>query len=265
VKLSDTLEELRAKVKAAREEFDLAVVFHEAWKPAAYDQDLHRRMSHCYAGNVFLVVRTALRREMLLALMRLWDKRPDAIKMDFIRATIANKYIVEALASERAVRIGLPEEVSQVKKELALKATAALALIDKYSKRGAKWSVRHRLQSFRHERLAHRQTRPATVPPPDPFDMEIEAFYLDMSELIRLLLGLVMAEATDPKDLGEVFGIYAKLFWAGVLGEHTEGLHAASDEGPPTSLSPTKFIRTRRAFRPCFRRKYRCAIRLANW
>jgi len=26
---------LRASVAAAREEFDLAVVFHEAWKPAA--------------------------------------------------------------------------------------------------------------------------------------------------------------------------------------------------------------------------------------
>jgi hypothetical protein len=31
---------LRESVAAAREEFDLAVAFHEVWKPAAYDEDL---------------------------------------------------------------------------------------------------------------------------------------------------------------------------------------------------------------------------------
>ena len=64
---------LRAKVTAAHEEFDMAVTFHEAWKPAAYDSDLHVRMGASYASHTFLTVRTALRREMLLALMRLWD------------------------------------------------------------------------------------------------------------------------------------------------------------------------------------------------
>ena len=153
------------------------------------------------------------------------------LKMDFIRATIANKHIIEALAAERAVRIGLPEEVNEVKKELGLKATAALALIDKYSKGGADWPVLDRLQSLRHERLAHRQTAAATVTPPGPLDREIEAFYQDMSELVRLLLSLVMADATDPKDLGDVCRHHAKLFWAGVLGEHTEG--HANYRAPP--------------------------------
>ena len=30
---------LRANVKAAQQEFDLAVTFHETWKPTAYDHD----------------------------------------------------------------------------------------------------------------------------------------------------------------------------------------------------------------------------------
>jgi hypothetical protein len=31
---------LQEKVTAAQQEFDMAVTFHEVWKPAAYDQDL---------------------------------------------------------------------------------------------------------------------------------------------------------------------------------------------------------------------------------
>lgn len=51
---------LRAQVKAAQEEFDLAVVCHEVWKPAAYDKDLHERMGVSHATNAFRVIVTAL-------------------------------------------------------------------------------------------------------------------------------------------------------------------------------------------------------------
>jgi hypothetical protein len=40
----------------------------------AYDKDLHSRMGQSYASQAFLVIRMALRRETLLALMRLWDR-----------------------------------------------------------------------------------------------------------------------------------------------------------------------------------------------
>jgi hypothetical protein len=35
---------LKKMVTAAQEEFDMAVAYHEVWKPAAYDADLHSRM-----------------------------------------------------------------------------------------------------------------------------------------------------------------------------------------------------------------------------
>ena len=43
---------LREKVTAAQQEFDMAVTFHEVWKPATYDQDLHSRMGEilCFPG-----------------------------------------------------------------------------------------------------------------------------------------------------------------------------------------------------------------------
>jgi hypothetical protein len=40
---------LHESVKAAQQEFDMVVTFHETWKPIAYDNDLHRRMGTSYA------------------------------------------------------------------------------------------------------------------------------------------------------------------------------------------------------------------------
>ena len=39
---------LREKVTAAQQEFDMAIAFHEIWKPTAYDKNLHSRMGRSY-------------------------------------------------------------------------------------------------------------------------------------------------------------------------------------------------------------------------
>ena len=41
--------DLRKLVLAAKQEFDMAVAFHEVWKPATYDSDLHSRLGKSYA------------------------------------------------------------------------------------------------------------------------------------------------------------------------------------------------------------------------
>jgi hypothetical protein len=42
---------LKKMVTAAQEEFDKAVTYHEVWKAAAYDKDLHSRMGQSYASQ----------------------------------------------------------------------------------------------------------------------------------------------------------------------------------------------------------------------
>jgi len=214
---------LREKVNAAHQEFDMAVTFHEVWKPAAFDDDLHRRMGASYATNAFFVARAALRREMLLALMRLWDKDARAVGMESIAATLGDKCVIDALAADRAARIGLPEAEGQMRKELGQCADAAITLVDKYSDGGSHGAVRRKLKKLRNERLAHRQTDATAIAEADPTAGEIESFYQDMSELIRLLLSLVMAVAYNPEDTGDVYRHHAKFFWDGVRGEQTEG------------------------------------------
>lgn len=86
-----TIAELQQKVTAAQQEFDLAVAFHEVWKPTAYDEDLHGRLGVSYATQAFRVIRTALRRELILALTRLWDKDGRAIGMECIAKALGKK------------------------------------------------------------------------------------------------------------------------------------------------------------------------------
>lgn len=203
---------LQAKVTAAQQEFDLAVAFHEVWKPTAYDQDLHGRLGVSYATQAFRVVRTALRRELILALIRLWDKDGRAIRMECIAKALGKKEVIAALALARVDQSS--EDFVAMRDDLGRKADEAILLVHKYMSGGARHAVYTKFRDLRNERLAHRQVvtkvraTGATVT-----DQEIEEFYQDNSKLVHILLGLVNAMAYDPGDAAKVFGFYASHFW----------------------------------------------------
>jgi hypothetical protein len=60
-------------------------------------QALQARVSHSFAGQTFLIVRRALRREMLFGLSRLWDHRTEAIKIISIADDLENPMILDSL------------------------------------------------------------------------------------------------------------------------------------------------------------------------
>jgi hypothetical protein len=223
------------QVEAAQQEFDMAVTFHETWKPAAYDKDLHKRMGDSFATQTFLIVRLALRREMLLALMRLWDKDSRAVRMkESIADVLRDQSVVHALAVDRAACTGMASWKDEMRTDLSQRASEAIALVDKYSKGGSHYAVLQNLRRLRHERLAHRQTEAMPV---TAADVEIESFYQDNLELIHLLLGLVAGVAYNPNDTAEVARHYAAFFWAGVRGERTEGHPNYRGPTPATASS----------------------------
>jgi AbiU2 len=213
---------LREKVTAAQQEFDMAVTFHEVWKPAAYDEDLHSRMGKSFASQAFLITRTALRRGMVLALIRLWDTNKQAIRMQSVAATLREKEVIDALAIDRVKGLGLPEAIGQMRDDLGKRAAEVILLVNKY-KGGSHDAVLKKLFALRHERLAHRQIAPATATGANATDKEIEDFYQDNSKLVHILLGLVNAMAYYPEDTAKVYRHYASHFWAGARGEQTEG------------------------------------------
>ncbi len=226
--------DLKKMVTAAQEEFDMAVIYHEVWKPAAYDKDLHSRMGQSYASQAFLVTRVALRREMVLALMRLWDKDKRAIRMSLVDATLRERTVIDTLALDRAKRSDWPGVIDSMRADLQAKADEVLELTGKYFEGGTRSEVRKNLRRLRHEQLAHRQIAPSTVTSADMLDEEVEEFYQDTAKIIRTLLSLVTATAYDPLETAKIYERYAAAFWAAARGERTEG-HPHFRMQPPIS------------------------------
>lgn len=215
---------LKATVEAACGEFDLATTFHELWKPAAFDVNLQARFGFSYAGHGLLVVRSALRREMLLAVMRLWDKSPKSIRMEAVARDIDNKEIISLLVDARRPS-NWPGDREMMLECLSKQAVEASDLIKKYCRGGSQFQAFERLQRIRHEHLAHKQIALADAEqsPASAEQDEVETFYQDNAKLIQLLMHLVFATAYDPLETGGVYKTYAEYFWAGARGEKTEG------------------------------------------
>jgi hypothetical protein len=216
---------LKAVVQAARVEFDLATTFHELWKPAAFDLELRSRFGISFATHGLLVVRSALRREMMLAVMRLWDKSQKTIRMDAIARDLDDKKIIVLLVDDRGPS-NWPGDREMMLEHLSKKAEEASELIKKYCRGGSSFSAFERLQRIRHEHLAHKQVdlqANAEENQASAEQDEIETFYQDNARLIQLLMSLVCATAYDPLETGVIYKTYAKYFWAGARGEKTEG------------------------------------------
>jgi hypothetical protein len=151
-KIAIKIAALQKQVNAAKEEFYIAITLHETWKPAAYDEDLHGRMGASFATNAFLVVRSALRREMLLALMRLWDRDSRAVRMkESIADVLRDQSVVRALAANRAT--GMTVAQDRIRQDLSRCASEAIALVDKYSRGGSHYATLEKLRTLRNERL----------------------------------------------------------------------------------------------------------------
>lgn len=251
---------LRAKVRAATDEFQIAMRFHEAWRPAAFDQDLHRRIGKSYAANTFIAIRAALRREVLLALIRLWDKDSRSVGMLSIARALDDTRIIEALAQEcedhwlnqpfdglekfnDTERAAVESAYRDIDARFATEQSSALrarvveakALISKYDLNGAGSAFLQRLLKLRNERLAHRQVKgEVESPSATADDDDVESFYQDMSKLIHLLRLAVEDTHYDTSEAAEIHARHAKLFWAGARGEMTEG-HPDYVPGPARS------------------------------
>lgn len=235
------IEELKRIVDTARQEIELSVMFHETWKPAAYDGALQARIGPSYAAHAFQIIRLSLRRELLLALTRVWDTNKQAVRMSWIADCLRNKKLFEELVQDRARRIGLSSKFAPdvMRNTLTPMRDEILELICKYSANGTSFEVLKKLKWLRHQHLAHRQLPRAPVAPTESntaeqqqeegeqpvwaTDDEIETFYQDNLKIMRLLLSVVLGTAYDLSEATGVYEHHAKYFWASARGERTDG------------------------------------------
>lgn len=84
--------------------------------------------------------------------------------MQSIWHDLRDKEVVDAIALDRARRLGFEDVFERMREDIGKRADAAVALIGKYMEGGPRNNVLETLRALRHERLAHRQLSPATAP-----------------------------------------------------------------------------------------------------
>ena len=241
--VDDIIRALRTKVDAATDELDIAAAVHETWKVAARDRALHARIGTSRVAVAFYIIRGALRRDVILALMRLWDKDRRAVSMKSIANSLCDTRVVDALAADceshwdirhhgpleemsEEGRAALQNHESAFAREqstaLRARVVEVIDIVASYSRGGSHCSTFAKLEELRNERLAHRQVisaRRAQATGADPSYREVESFYQDMVKLIRLLRSVVLNSDYDPEQGARIHRRNAALFWAGICGE----------------------------------------------
>ncbi|WP_144155456.1 hypothetical protein [Paraburkholderia sp. BCC1885] len=218
--------DLERQIDIALEEITLVIGLHESWKPMAYDEALIDRMGTSFATGTFSVIRRALRREMLMALMRIWDDDKRAISIRRIVSALREPGLFDALVRLRAeattggFQIILAEHIESNFRE---RIERVGQLCDKYESNGIASDVMKRLVIFRNTSLAHRQKEARTAAHRSAKDEAVEAFYLDTRTIVEDLMHVVRSTAIDMKDTAQVYGLYARFFWEAVRGERTLG------------------------------------------
>ena len=215
---------LQGALKAVERNMDMATGLHEVWKPTAFDNALHERMGISFASHAFNVVKTALRREMLLALVRVWDKTQGTQSLSVVVRSLREPTTWADLVAHRTASLGYRFLDDAVESTLVEIRDEVFAINDAYSKEGTQYHVLHRLVKLRNVDLAHSQAAEAGAKRGvDSFDEQVEEIYRDTQRIVSKLLSLVNGNAYSYIDVGHVYAHYAKRFWASVRGENTEG------------------------------------------
>lgn len=215
---------MRSAVEAAMEQATQATMFHETWRPCAHDSDLLARMGTSFATHTFQITRWALRRELILTLMRLWDGNRNALSIKHIGDSLRKDDFFSVLAEERSPQDHSTNTyiVNMIRDSLEGQRQKVLPMIDKYARDGERFETFKLLRALRDKRLAHHEIKePLTLI--DPTDECVEEFYVDTLRIVSLLLHVVNGVAFDLNESASMFAHYAKFFWASVKGERTEG------------------------------------------
>lgn len=220
-----TLDSIKAMTKLCEEQAIMATMFHETWAPTVKDESLTARMGTSFATQSFHIVAWALRRELILALMRLWDTRRDTTSLTRMRAWLSDEANYGVLLNDRAGRLSTQPHtvIGLLRESLDPARRRVVEGIGEYMEGGGKWETFERLQMVRHKRLAHRDLEtPADAV--DPTDEQVGQFYLDTLSVVTDLLHLVNATSFDLEgESARVYRYHARYFWAAVRGERTEG------------------------------------------
>lgn len=240
------------------------------FKPAASDQALLDRLGSGRATLGFEAVRECLHKECVLALMRIWDKRSDALSIERIvqgldRADVLNEIRrrrVEARSCPTTRAYNFDDLAAGEQGQVVAILTAqdrqdAQAAADRVSaemeeckrlvaeaQAGPIAEARELLKRLRHEQIAHYQVTspPDRPPPPREFRVGDERQLLDLTvTLVEKMQGVLDDMHVELQTFRGSWRRIAASFWHNVSGEKWEDMAAiaeAVDRVYPTDAEP---------------------------
>ncbi|WP_140411197.1 hypothetical protein [Chromobacterium violaceum] len=104
--MSGKIEELKKRNERMQEELEQTIAFYEVWKSFVNASEVKTAMeNHGRAILAFNVVQTALLREVVIGLTKIWDKSKGTIKMAKFKEELRNGELVDCIAKLRLGRI----------------------------------------------------------------------------------------------------------------------------------------------------------------
>jgi len=196
--IQEKISALKASVQTAKEDLTAALAFYEAWKPVASDEQLLAKLKQSPVATTILTIRLALKREMLLALDRLWQN------MERASRSIKSRDVLSALTKERSSK---PAMQAVVRRQLAQHLAASTAMLDNYASDYAKATLDRWLtaSSLRTSDLAA-----------DMEASEIGKLVADLRELTSRLSSLALGECDDFLDVAQQYSDMSLQFWRSV-------------------------------------------------
>lgn len=240
---TQALLELVAIAELSEKEAHLAIQFHETWRPAAFNREVHKRISFSYVAHTFEIVRWALSRELLMSLSRLWINQKDAIALTKAAHHLKNPKVFDALCIDYLERLkGESSSMSYLRMMLSERRQEFLDLVNKYHQGGRSASVLGRLAHLRHNELAHRRLeindwdKPSSEPVTQQSQQElkhneVEELYQDSLIAVSLLNDLARGKVTNLKGITNVYKHHSNYFW--------EGLRSERELGHPRYIAPS--------------------------
>ncbi|NLG91724.1 MAG: hypothetical protein GX486_07685 [Acetobacter sp.] len=236
------VKKLKSRVEEAGNQIRVAMSFFETWDATVSNKDLYSRLGRSYATGAFKIITFALYREVILGLIRLWDKDKNGTSIPEIARALRDSAVVDALISQiEAESLGQeilafqnapPECHIELKKRAEKKANEdgeqarsrmkrCLEIIERYED-GKHSKLCSQFRTLRNKRLAHHDLEQI----PDDVLLynkeDVKDFYKDMLDLVHELQLAVLERDWDVKGSVALYKRNANFFWKGVTGEQRE-------------------------------------------
>ncbi|QJQ01976.1 MULTISPECIES: AbiU2 domain-containing protein [Herbaspirillum] len=225
---------IRRVIRAARLELPIAIAAFETWRPMVEDGSLINRVNNLNVTETFLAIRGLLWRELIMAIMRFWDDDSKTIGLPYVIAWLREDGAKELLASDVAsaaveqMNLTVDEKNSFVENLIGVYDYVDQC-VAAYEKGGAYYQIYDNFRRIRHQRLAHRQIKPNTGGQTDSTRPELEQFYRDTLNIVKILNASLNQEEFDLEGIRYSAKCKSVNFWGSVAWQKGEHDHPFPD------------------------------------